>query len=146
LCTGGRQRGEQAQNQQHAREDLSSGADVGQHVGVLVSDFCQPVLEPLETRSAPPAEGLLQAVRDEQRADCPAQQHQPEVLGAATVVRPVGVARADIGGLGIGRQGLAVACLHIRQRFRIVDQPESGLGTRLVVGDGGGFEITGVIR
>ena len=41
---------------------------------------------------------------------------------------------------------LAVAGLRVRQRFGVADQAESGLRAGLVVGDGGGFEITGVIR
>ena len=145
---GRRERREETQNQQHTREDLGTGRDVGQHVGVLVSDLGQPVLEPVQTGAAPPTERLLQAVPDDQGADRPAQQHQTEILGASAVVCPgsIRVPGTDVGGLRIGRQRLAVARLRVRHRFGIADQAESRLRARLVVGDGGGFEITRVMR
>ena len=64
-------------------------ADVGQDVGVLEAHIGQRLLEAVESRAAPQAEGLLQAMRDQQRAEPETQQHQTEILGAAPLAGPV---------------------------------------------------------
>ena len=79
---------EQTQHQQHPGERSERRCHVGQDVGVLEAHVGQRVLEAVEARAAPQAERLLQAVRDQKRADGPAQQQQTEVLGAAPVVGP----------------------------------------------------------
>ena len=97
--TGGRHGREQAQHQKHPGGDLTARCHVGQDVGVLEAHVGQRLLKAVESWTAPQAEGLLQAVPDEQCPDRQTQKKQSEVLGAAPVASPVAGIRFDLGGL-----------------------------------------------
>ncbi len=149
----GGQRSEQSQHQQRPCADLNPGADVGEDVRVLVAEVGQRLLEAAEAGTAPPAERLLQAVCDQQRAKADAQEHQSEVLGAALARQShlvVGAAVGfDLGGLH-RRRGVPPAGLDVGQWLRLAEQsvgPVVGGGRAGVVArDRGGLEVTAVGR
>ncbi len=98
--------------------------------GVLVADVGQRVLEAGQALATPPAEQLLQSVRDEDGTEADPKNQQAKVLGAATVgganrlvvvmlvlIDPVGREnRVLTGGLGLIRQRLLPAADHARFR------------------------------
>jgi len=67
---------------------------------VLEAHVGQPLLEAVEARAAEQAEGILQAMPDEQRPDRETEKKQTEVLSPSPVTSPVvaGI-RFDLGGL-----------------------------------------------
>ncbi len=64
---------------------------------MLVAEVGQRLLEAAQPRAAPPAESLLQTVCDQQCAKTDAQQHEPEILGAALAGQARVVAGAAVG-------------------------------------------------
>jgi hypothetical protein len=66
---------------------------------VLEAHVGQRLLKAVESWTAPQAEGLLQAVPDEQCPDHHTQKKKSEVLRAAPVASRVAGIRSDLGGL-----------------------------------------------
>jgi signal transduction histidine kinase len=79
---GGREGGPHAQYHERARDELGEPGDPGEHHGLREAVALQHLREPADARTAPQAEHLLHAVREERPADGEAEQQQPGV-GAA---------------------------------------------------------------
>ena len=84
---------------------------------MLVADVGQRVLEARQALAAPPAEDLLQPVRDQHRTEADPQDQQAQMLGAATAG---------------GAHPLVVEVMLVFVRRRRARTPSAAGGLRLV--------------